>query len=166
MTESSNPLLDIFTEGDVWSYFDTEERWLATWNEWTTKLNNLGVTIVVAAGNRGLEPGETAPEIFLAETYPMKWVTKNSPFILVGGTYADGSLWEPTTPNSPEAGVLSTVYAQAADIPTCAMNGQVEDDNAGTSYAAPAVVSHYSGYLARHKPRDQVLIVIIARLAS
>lgn len=140
MTESSDHLSDFYTEGDEWAYFDTEEHWLAAWNEWTTKLNNLGVTIVVAAGNRGLEPGRNAPDVFLAETYPMKWVTKNSPFILVGGTYADGSLWEMTTPDSPQAGVLSTVYAQGADIPTCAMDGQVIDDNSGTSYAAPAVV--------------------------
>lgn len=160
VTDPSDRLLDFYTEGDEWSYFDTEEHWLAAWNEWTTKLNNLGVTIVVAAGNRGLvsEQGGNTPEKFLAETYPMKWVTKNSPFILVGGTYADGSLWAETTPDSPEAGVLSTVYAQGVDVPTCAMNGQVIDDNSGTSYAAPAVVSYYPGYLA---PRDQLLMVIL-----
>lgn len=141
MVYLSNHPLDFFTTGDQWSYFDTEDHWLAAWNEWTAKLNNLGVTIVVAAGNKGIQMAGNAPEQFLSETYPHKWITKNSPFILVGGVYADGSLWVPTTPDSPQAGVISTVYAQAADIPTCGMNGQVTTGNAGTSYAAPAVVS-------------------------
>lgn len=133
--------IDFFTEGDEWSYFDTEEHWLSAWNEWTTKLNNLGVTIVSAAGNRGLSNTGNAPGKFLTETYPHKWITKNSPFILVGGVYADGSLWATTTPDNPQAGVISTVYALAEGIPTCGMNGQVTDGNAGTSFSAPAVVS-------------------------
>lgn len=122
-------------------YFDTEDHWLAAWNEWTTKLNNLGVTIVVAAGNRGLQYEGRNADAFLAETHPHKWITKNSPFILVGGSYADGSLWATTTPDSPQAGVISTVYAQADGISTCGMNGKVTDNDGGTSYAAPAVVS-------------------------
>lgn len=142
---NSRPIIDywpeFYTYGDEWGYFDIEEHWLATWNEWTTKLNSLGVTIVVAAGNRGLELMDTAPKEFLAGTYPHKWITKNSPFILVGGTYADGSLWAMTTPDSPQAGVVSTVYAQAEGISFCGMDGRVLDHEAGTSFAAPAVVS-------------------------
>lgn len=105
-----------------------------------------GVTIVMAAGNYGYDYSTNTVVKYQAESSPQKYVTDDSPFINVGGTYHDGSVWEWTTPPGARPGKGSSdatisVWAQADDVYTCKANAGSDAMfmREGTSFAAPQV---------------------------
>lgn len=150
-----NICFEFLTDGNrhPWELTATEAQWNAVWDEWMVKMDNLGVTVVIAAGNSGLNydannpDWNKTPQGFLKDRLPLKFITEDKPFIMVGGVYPDGSLYEITTPNSPDIGVIASVYAQATELQTLAMNGQVIDGDEGTSFAAPAVAGLVANFL-------------------
>lgn len=109
-----------------------------------------GVTIVMAAGNYGYDYSTNAVVKYQAESSPQKYVSDASPFINVGGTYHDGSVWEWTTPPGARPGgsdsfseATISVWAQADDVWTCRANAGGANEamfmREGTSFAAPQV---------------------------
>lgn len=107
-----------------------------------------GTTIVMAAGNSGYDYSDDTIPKYQAEQSPQKFATDDNGYIVVGGTYHDGSIWEWTTapgarPGSAASDSTTSVWAQADDVYTCDANGasnamRLRD---GTSFAAPQVVS-------------------------
>lgn len=107
-----------------------------------------GTAIVMAAGNSGYDYSTNTVPMYQAEQSPQKFATDDNGYIVVGGTYHDGSVWEWTTapggrPGSGSSDSTTSVWAQADDVYTCDANGasnamRLRD---GTSFAAPQVVS-------------------------
>lgn len=127
---------------------DNTDELESIWSEWQEKLDARGVTIVCSAGNRGYNPQTGMADAYMADNLPRALVNDNSPVIAVGGTYADGSLWEYSNPSGarpgqPASDAVISVYAQAAQVEICQANwgemgAQVVD---GTSVSAAQVVS-------------------------
>lgn len=115
-----------------------------------------GTTIVMAAGNSGYDYSTNTVPMYQAEQSPQKFATDDNGYIVVGGTYHDGSIWEWTTapggrPGSGSSDSTTSVWAQADDVYTCDANGasnamRLRD---GTSFAAPQVVS-FRAFLLTH----------------
>ncbi|KAJ4421908.1 hypothetical protein N0V82_003405 [Gnomoniopsis sp. IMI 355080] len=105
-----------------------------------------GTTIVMAAGNSGYDYSTDTVPLYQAEQSPQKYATDDNSYIVVGGTYHDGSIWEWTTvpggrPGSGSSDATTSVWAQADDVYTCDANGasnamRLRD---GTSFSAPQV---------------------------
>ncbi|KAJ6130036.1 tri m 2 allergen [Penicillium capsulatum] len=96
------------------------------------ELDNLGVTFVISAGNRGLL-GKTT-----ADAYPQRLGTPENNVITIGGLNYDGTLWVKTTPQGRLGSI--TAYNLAKGVTTMRNSGTiipVDSQLAGTSYAAP-----------------------------
>lgn len=109
--------------------------------------------IVMAAGNQGYSYSDDSVPGYQAEQSLQKFATDTTPWIVVGGTYHDGSLWESTTPagarpGKPASDATISVWAQADDVYTCDANGAPDAMRLrdGTSFAAPQVVSTHTLY--------------------
>lgn len=107
-----------------------------------------GTTIVMAAGNSGYDYETNTVPRYQSEQSPQKFATDDNGYIVVGGTYHDGSIWEWTTvpggrPGSPSSDATTSVWAQADEVYTCEANGASNAMSLrdGTSFAAPQVVS-------------------------
>lgn len=113
---------------------------------WFQNQNDEGTVIVMAAGNYGYDYMTDKVVQYQAESSPQKYATDTTPWIVVGGTYHDGSIWESTTPpgarpGSPASDATISVWAQADDVYTCDANGAPDAMRLreGTSFAAPQV---------------------------
>lgn len=125
----------------------------AIWSEWQEKLDARGVTIVCSAGNRGYNPQTGVADAYMADNLPRALVNDESPVITVGGTYADGSLWEYSNPSGarpgqPASDAVVSVYAQAVQVEICRANGGSMDAQIvdGTSVSAAQVVSDLKAF--------------------
>lgn len=113
----------------------------ALFRQWFKKFDDMGMTVVTAAGNEGcsLQPnkpsGAGGPTSYLDIQLPKKIMTDDSPFIVVGGTYHNGEVWHHTTPGRGKNVV--SLWAQAVDVwgPEPGTKGYRTDY--GTSYATP-----------------------------
>lgn len=112
-------------------------------------MDDAGIVFVLAAGNQGLAELPFSRPIPVAERTPQRYGGTNSPIIMVGGVYRNGTLWERTSPDTPNMGRIS-VYALADRVETARANpasGFVDND--GTSFAAPvvaALAAYYMGF--------------------
>jgi hypothetical protein len=112
-------------------------------------MDNVGAVVVLAAGNGGYDKVTGKPSYYQAERTPVNLATNDSPYIVVGATYHDGSIAEFTTPpgapddDSNTNDLSISIWAQGVNVYTC--NPMDNNDpmgfRAGTSYAAPQVVS-------------------------
>lgn len=123
---------------------DTADMWTETWNGWINTMDQLGVTVVVAAGNGGYDYNTGAVTYYTYNTLPGWAVTRESPVIMVGGVYPDGSLCEFSSPTRPGSSSEISIYSQASRVEAyIAANGAVQTDNqiSGSSVATAQVVS-------------------------
>lgn len=110
------------------------------WAAWLGKFDQLGMTIVVSAGNAGYNEATGAPAAYTTDFVPTSVVNAGSPVIVVGSTFHDGSLDHASTPGRGDS--MITMYAQGKYVRSCLQN--TKDDFTymdGTSFAAPQVVS-------------------------
>lgn len=111
------------------------------WTEWLSKFDQLGMTIIVSAGNTGYNEETGRPSGYTSDFAPTSFVDDASPVIVVGSTYHDGSLDQASTPPGGDATV--SMYAQGRYVWSCLRN--TFDDYIymdGTSFSAPQVVSN------------------------
>jgi len=123
---------------------DTFDDWKTAWTEWADKLDQLGVTIVVAGGNGGMDVATGKPRYYTDDMLPAEAVDRDSPVIAVGGVYKDGSLWEGSSPPRKDSKSELSIYALAAEIEAyVSADGQVKTQKnlKGTSGASAQVVS-------------------------
>lgn len=112
------------------------------------KLQQLGILLVVAAGNNGnSNPNNLWKMAYLDEYAPQYLGTEDNIMITVGGVGPDGRLDPISTRMKPGTSGSITVYAQSAGVKV-ATNWKGPPDGSerttyldGTSFAAPAVVS-------------------------
>lgn len=98
------------------------------------------MTIVLAAGNTGYKESTGKSSSTTSDWVPTQLIDVNSPVILVGATYHDGSLAELSTPASGD--VVISMYAQGVKVSTPMANTvDYYTYFDGTSLAAPQVVS-------------------------
>ncbi|KAK4210917.1 hypothetical protein QBC37DRAFT_23498 [Rhypophila decipiens] len=134
--------------------WETDQEWRDTWNEWRNKLDALGVTFVFASSNAGFEPRTGGPKYYQEDLAVAGWIGQDSPAILVGGVYPDGSLWEGTTPSDPRRnGAQISIYGRAWDQSAFVAGSasdriDVRHDLAGCSGAAAQVAGLVAYFLA------------------
>ena len=90
------------------------------------RLFDLGVTIVLAAGNEGNSDDPKTLDM----TYPQSFGDDNDdnfPLITVGGINNNGSYWPATVPHRPGLEGSMSVYAQSTNV-QCATNQLPQDD--------------------------------------
>lgn len=103
-----------------------------------SKLDDLGVTLVTAAGNKGLDKETTADAV------PQCLGTSDNNVITIGGLNYDGTLWILTTPEAPggKSGSI-TAYGLATDLTMMDAFGTIDPTSAklqGTSGATSIAV--------------------------
>lgn len=96
------------------------------------RLDQLGVTIVMAAGNDGATPR------YIDQQFPQGMATADSPMILVGSTNSQGQLSAFTTPGRGNTPV--SLYAQGEAVSTYDFLQTGPKLKSGTSYSTPIVV--------------------------
>lgn len=96
------------------------------------RLDRLGVTVVLTAGNDGGYPR------YLDQQFPQGIATADGPMILVGSTNSKGQLSAFTSPGRGNTPV--SVYAQGEAVSTYDLQQSGRKLKYGTSYAAPIVV--------------------------
>ncbi|KAM7186864.1 Peptidase S8/S53 domain containing protein, partial [Naviculisporaceae sp. PSN 640] len=133
---------------------------IAAWDEWRTKLDGLGMTFVFANTNRGFDPSTKKMIDYINDHPPvLNTIDKNSPAILVGGVYPDGSLAEVSAPMDPSKNdVEITIYGQAEKLASFVSGfGKVEemDGLVGCSYASAQVAGLVAYFLGYPWPKGQ-----------
>lgn len=119
----------------------------ALFTRWFRKFDDLGMTVIVAAGNEGLEPDDAGgPTFFLDTQLPTAIMTDDSPYIVVGGTYHNGEIWPDTTP--PRGKNVMSIWAQAQDVWSPDAGTQGYSTKSGTSLAAPQIAGLAAYFLA------------------
>lgn len=96
------------------------------------RLDQLGVTVVMAAGNDGGIPR------YIDQQFPQGLATVDSPMLLVGATNSKGQLSAFTTPGRGNTPV--SLYAQGEAVSTYDFYQAERKLKSGTSFAAPLVV--------------------------
>lgn len=76
--------------------------------DFRAKLQDLGILMVTAAGNSGLEGGTTA------DTLPQSLGTDDNNIFTVGGLNIDGTLWPETSPEGTSGSI--SAYNLATDL--------------------------------------------------
>ncbi|KAL1862840.1 hypothetical protein Daus18300_008337 [Diaporthe australafricana] len=109
-----------------------------------TQLERLGVTVVIAAGNKGStgdpeQPNQEPSFVpqYLDQEFPQASVTEKEPPILVGATNNKGQLSSFTTPGRQH--VVVSLYAQGANVKSTDLLSSEPDFREGTSYSTPIV---------------------------
>lgn len=106
------------------------------------RLDQLGVTVVLAAGNDGISSNpQQNPDfvpLYVDQHFPLALATANSPMLVVGSTNNKGQLSAFSTPGRGDTPV--SLYAQGEDASTYDLKESGTIVRSGTSYAAPIVV--------------------------
>ncbi|KAI1502743.1 hypothetical protein F5X99DRAFT_426929 [Biscogniauxia marginata] len=127
--------------------------------DYLDRFEELGVTVVMAAGNYGINRLTGHVQAYLGDQWPQRLGNAKNSLITVGGTDRRGSLFVDTSPEGN--------WAQSFDYPTgsmtlYAMGKQVMSYNAhgdptpktGTSFAAPAVAGLVAYYQTLYSNTD------------
>lgn len=100
---------------------------------------------MLANGNNGMGKSGRVVRYIEDEDPIIGTVDKNSPAILVGGVYHDGSLWEHSSPMDPGRGIAQiSIYGLASEITAAISAGgrrEYSGNIRGCSGAAAQVVS-------------------------
>lgn len=120
-------------------------NWEVTKNLMTTaleQLDQLGVTVVLAAGNDGAssnpQQNPNFAPLYIDQHFPLALATANSPILAVGSTNNKGQLSVFSTPGRGYTPV--SLYAQGEGVSTYDLLESGPTLKSGTSYAAPIVV--------------------------
>ncbi|KAF2871603.1 hypothetical protein BDV95DRAFT_594687 [Massariosphaeria phaeospora] len=110
--------------------------------EYTNRLIELGIPIVVAAGNQARNPARQQ-----VDAWPEAWGSINFPLIVVGGATQEGVRWDASQVGEHTV----NTHAAAERVPCLQKDGQTKPDD-GTSYSAPAVAGVIANYMAYNTP--------------
>lgn len=105
------------------------------------RLDYLGVTIVMAAGNDGSTSNPQDPDFvprYIDQQFPQGLATEDSPMLLVGATNSKGQLSAFTTPG--RGNIAVSLYAQGEAASSYDLHENGPKLRSGTSFAAPIVV--------------------------
>ena len=102
------------------------------WNHFLAELDDMGVLLFTAAGNKGMQGG------ILADNYPAYLGKPDNNLMTVGGVYMNGTYWVHTSRESPAGGSIS-IYAPAADVLALGGHGVVQHGYLGESSTATAI---------------------------
>lgn len=122
-----------------WREDNMRSQYGATWDNTKAlmkialeRLDGLGVTIVMTAGNDGGTPR------YIDQQFPQGIATADSPMILVGATNSKGRLSPFSSPG--RGNIPVSLYAQGEGVSTYDLLQSGRKLKYGTSYAAPIVV--------------------------
>lgn len=103
------------------------------------------MTFVFANGNSGIDSSGGVKRYVEDEDAIIGTVDKDSPAVLVGGVYHDGSLWERSSPMDPNRRTAQiSIYGLASGVTAAISAGgqrEYREDLQGCSSAAAQVVS-------------------------
>ncbi|KKY38947.1 putative tri m 2 allergen [Diaporthe ampelina] len=115
------------------------------------RLDQLGVTVVMAAGNDGSSSNPQQNPDFVPrytdQQFPQGLATVDSPMLLVGSTNSKGQLSTFSTPGRGDIPV--SLYAQGEAVSTYDLQQSGPKLKSGTSYSAPIVVRSPQSELSR-----------------
>lgn len=113
----------------------SDDSYKNVYQTFITKLDELGVTLVIPTGNNGLS-GETT-----ADAVPQCLGTPQNNVITIGGLNYDGTLWIKTTTEGRSGSI--TAYNLATGLTLMTKSGTIQPSSTqyeGTSCAAPITV--------------------------
>ncbi|KAF2870209.1 peptidase S8/S53 domain-containing protein [Massariosphaeria phaeospora] len=154
-THDPYPLID----PNDWPVDDEEVLEWVQWKEetkkWLDKIMNMGVPIVVPAGNEALQP-----ERAKVDFWPSSFSSDDFPLIVVGATDADNVRYAKS-----QTGPQVTAYAPGQNVVTFNKAGILEEVS-GTSYASALVAGLIAGFMSQETPPWQSGLQGRARVAE
>lgn len=118
---------------------------MSTFEDTLKQLDQLGVTVLISAGNAGTYQDPTKPNDpppFADQVFPKNFATANSPMLMVGATNKKGQLSSFTSPGRGDNPI--SLYAQGQDVSSYDLTKPGPQLWSGTSYSTPIVVSAIS----------------------